>query len=275
MQTNFDSISPEYKAHLQGDVLHLPQPTLNPVDMYVGETYFAALHNHAIPIVEMLAQIQELGVKRTNMQIADFSSEKGGEDLVGLYDYNNNLARAITDLARAAGLKIAIDRKTDGSTFQCPQLIQKALLSSINLPPFLQKRIEERKETTMKELEPDPSTNTNPSVTTVTDGQVKSADLPQPPPSNVQKQPQTWRRAVSALLHRSDKGGAPDQQQAIVKPVEIKSEPLKVEVQPPARPDFTLKIFSKVDEASYKQGYHRSRFSYETMNSEISLIPTT
>lgn len=149
MQTNFDDISPEKRAYLEAEVLHLPRPILS-----CGDEYFQALRDHAMPIVEMLVQIQDAGVQRKEPALAEYNSDRGGHDLLYSRAYNRDVAIAIIDLAKAARLRVAIVDWGNNSNFQLPKQFKTAF-DRLDLPPALKQRIDGRRAAIIEELDRD------------------------------------------------------------------------------------------------------------------------
>lgn len=236
----FKDTTAEQKAQLSTTILHLPDAQFNGGAMF---TYWDALNKQAVPIVHLLAQLQEGTINRNNPVIAEYSSDRGGEELLYARDYNRNLAAAITDLGQAAGLNIAIVGENHGDDFQFPTLFQQAV-PNLSLPPGLQRRVSERASTTSPRL-----------------GQAV----------------QTYNKIMESLTGSSKKN-RPSMSERLRKFIRshITTEKDKTRETPESRhnPDYTLKISADFDESSHGPDFQRSTYSYHRLKHQVSIVPT-
>lgn len=221
----------ENREHLESGVLKLPSPVL-----HYGSYYREALISHALPLMDLLAQLKDEGIKRTNPVLAEYSSVRGGQDFLFADTWKRDLEAAINDLGYAAGLRVAVGYH-DGSGFQLPEQF-KGLLPSLQLPPTLQRRIDPRKVELDKEL-----------------NELIRA-------SNEQRQ---------RILNPSGQRYVPiisDIQKWLERRRVGETEP-SLEIQP----DFRLGISFDVDKRSYGPDYQRDTWSYHRLIHTISLVP--
>lgn len=137
-------IDEEQRAHLASGVLHLPTPKV-----ILGSQGYAALTQHAVPIIDFLVQIDDAGVERTNPVLADFTSGLNFDDA---QTWHNDLAHTLTDLAHTAGLQVSVPQTDiDTTQWQYPELIRSLIDSS--LPPALGARINARRGELTQELD--------------------------------------------------------------------------------------------------------------------------
>jgi hypothetical protein len=206
-------------------------------------TYWDALNKQAVPIVHLLAQLQEGTINRDNPVIAEYSSNRGGDELEYAWYYNRNLAAAITDLGQAAGLNIVIvDDENHSDNLQSLALFQQAV-PNLSLPPGLQRRVSERASTTSPRL--------GPTVQTYN-------EIMESPTGSSKKN----RLSMSERLGKFIRS-------------HITTEKDKTRGTPESRhnPDYTLKISADFDESSHGPDFQRSTYSYHRLKHQVSIVP--
>lgn len=136
MQRTENSVE-EQLAHLQTKSLRLPDAKLSFVRVFQ-----AALHDHAIPIVELLLDLHTHNVLRKKMLIAEFISERGDMNLYVARNYVDDLKNAVSDLAKAVGLRVKFIDRAYSDRYECPASLQLALTRA-DLPASFRDRLSE------------------------------------------------------------------------------------------------------------------------------------
>ena len=144
------------REYLESGVLQLKDPDLkyeydrSRDDLHM--VYDDALSTQAIPVVDFLAQIKDSCIERKNNNLAEFNTTQ--ESYVRSEGWNHTLQEAISDLARAADLKVSLSTHTnykglqdqgDNSQWKNPQRFSE-MLDHLELPPALQARIAPRRD---------------------------------------------------------------------------------------------------------------------------------
>lgn len=222
--------TPEDRSRLQSQVLKL-----DPADFHYGSMYPTALLRQAIPVVDLLVQLTETEIERVNPVLAEYSSDRGGQDFLFANAWNRDLAGAITDLGYAAGLRVAVGY-FDGNGFQFPEQF-KGMVPNLQLPPTLQRRIGERRIELNQEL----------------DEKIEAHKEQK----ERMKNPSKWR-LVPFIGDIQD----------MLEQRRMKSGNQRVVVEP----DFRLSISFDTDPRSYGPDFQRNTYSYHRLNHKISLV---
>jgi hypothetical protein len=232
MTTTLDesSISAEEQAHLQEDVLHLNSPD---VSADIGLHLYDAVNTHAAPLVDLLIQLQEGKISRSNPILADFSLTSGGADYM-LYTNNwkRQMKRAVRGVAALAGLNVDIGSEAELSEDERQNVAW--VLARKPLPPALRRRIDQR-------------------------NAVAAEDRPV-----VTSTPEVAKKLRDTLIS-TIKGLGVDQ---IVK---FTSKVIK-KTQQNKSADFRLEVAADIDEKSYVQNHQSSVWLYKQERITISLI---
>lgn len=135
---------------LQSEILRLPEPVFDGLSDS-SDYYQRIFSTHVIPIVHLLAQIQDSGVTRQNPTLAEYSSDRGGKEFLYSDMWTGGLQAGIMDMANAADLGIKMDDREEGR-WQYPVFFN-GVLEHQELPPALARRVTPRRDIINEELD--------------------------------------------------------------------------------------------------------------------------